>query len=91
MEKLLAGLAAIYGGHSQYSTADIGRAIAGQINNQGWQETAEQLADDAAFLLAERWEGCGNSPEKDAAEIVSACKEQLRKYRRETFYPYNPV
>lgn len=76
MKQILDHLAAAYGGHSQYSTADIGHAIRGHIRNQGWSpERAAEYAAQVAALLAERWEGQGNTPNEDAAEILAAITE----------------
>ena len=93
MEEMLQHLARAYGGHSQYSTADVGRAIARCMNNQGLagglRGDPSGPAQEAAALLAERWEGQGNSEAQDAAEIEVAAREQLARFAavRPTYSP----
>ena len=73
--QILEHLAMAFGGHSQYSTREIGRALAGQMNNNGLRGDPEQLAAFAAAELAMRWDD--NREEEDAAEIAAACQESL--------------
>lgn len=58
IEGLLEALALAHGGHSQYGTADVAKAIVGNIRNQGWASSPgdlEHLAHEAASWLAELW------------------------------------
>lgn len=86
VEKLLEHLAYAFGGHSQYSTEHIGQAIAGQINNNGWANTPETYAREAASILYDRWEGQGNTEEEDEAEIKAAIEAALAKLNKPRKY-----
>lgn len=55
IEELLENLAKAYGGHSQYGYEDIGRAIAGHINNQLWHADPDTYAREVANCLADKW------------------------------------
>lgn len=87
VETLLNHLAYAFGGHSQYNRTDVGHAIAGQINNNGWTDRPEEYAAEAASLLAERWGGQGPSEEEDKENILKGINEVLSKYSRVGRHP----
>lgn len=69
--EILAHLAAAFGGKSQYDETDVGRAIAGQIRNNGLIGDAASLAAEAARQIDDMWDG-GMT---DAAVITAAIEE----------------
>jgi hypothetical protein len=63
VNETLGSLAAAYGGYSQFSTEDIGRALAGQHNNATpWPRPAglaRARVEEAAAAMADYWEDTG--------------------------------
>lgn len=77
IKNIMDALAIAYGGHSQYTPADIGRAIAGHVRNQdGSAYDINVAAASAAAILAEHWRD--NREDEDRDEIVRACRAALR-------------
>ena len=94
IEEMLSHLALAFGGHSQYAWSDVGRAIAGQINNNGWgcsgvrmddlpdliDHRIEELAGYAVEILDERWnDWSGWDADQVRKDIESAARESLRQ------------
>jgi hypothetical protein len=74
-------LAAAYGGHSQYGNAEIGHALAGQINNNGLgtHYTVDELVGYAVDWLQEQWNHTDDECEVYRSEITAACNDRLSR------------
>lgn len=84
---VLDALARAFGGKSQYSMADVGRALAGQANNGPlWGVPLELLAAEAATQIDEMWEGCIPHPEQ-GEEILTAANKYFAELRNNVILP----
>lgn len=79
VKNLLDSLANAFGGSSQYSNADVGRALVGQSVNNGLEGGDEELSQVAAALLAQQWSWTQETEDQHAAEILQAIAEERRK------------
>ena len=74
-QRLLAAVAKAFGGLSQVADEDLGRALAGHVRNQGWDESAvEHHAEVLAALMSEEFP---ESPPASRERIAAAARRSL--------------
>lgn len=77
INRIMDALALAFGGHSQYRIDDVGRALAGQMNNNGLPVEIEAAARAAAVFLAERFDWSPEDEDSSRTDIAASCRAQL--------------
>ena len=67
-------LKACFGGRSQVSVADIGRAVAGQINNNGLN--VHGTLEEVCAAVVDAFDD-GHDDDTQVDEVVGVCRESL--------------